>query len=122
MKMFFSVIGSAISGIAVRSGLVMVGESLLAGTAAVASSTLLTSTSVGTALLGPTGVAIGFGVGIVISVGTLLHHYLSKSKRYVTGLEQTKIEGFLIYQSHCYRTLHVIYYLILNKIERPNYE
>jgi len=92
MKMFFSVIGSAISGIAVRSGLVMVGQSLIAGTAAVASSTLLTSTSVGTALLGPTGVAIGFGVGIVISVGTLLHHYLSKSKRYVTGLEQTKID------------------------------
>ena len=42
--------------------------------------------------MGPTGVAIGFGVGIVISAGTLLYHYFSKSKRYITGLEQTKVE------------------------------
>ena len=90
LKMFASVIGSAISGIAVRSGLVMVGESLLAG--ATAAATLTNTTAIGTALMGPTGVAIGFGVGIVISAGTLLYHYFSKSKRYITGLEQTKIE------------------------------
>ena len=88
LKMFTSVIGSTISGIAVRSGLVMVGESLVSGVATAA--TLTNSAALGSALLGPTGIAIGFAVGISISVGTLLYHYLSKSKRYVNGLEQTK--------------------------------
>lgn len=89
-KMFASIIGSTISGIAVRSGLVMVGESLISGAATAAAIT--NSTAIGTALIGPTGMAIGFGVGVVLSVGTLLVHYLSKSKRYVNGLEQTKID------------------------------
>ena len=89
-KMFASIIGSTISGIAVRSGLVMVGESLISGAATAAAIT--NSTAIGTALIGPTGMAIGFGVGIVLSIGTLLVHYLSKSKRYVNGLEQTKID------------------------------
>ena len=87
-KMFASAIGSTISGIAVRSGLVIVGQSLASG--AVTFAAIADSTVLSTALLGPTGIAIGFAVGITISAGTLIYHYLSKSKRYINGLEQTK--------------------------------
>ena len=88
--MFTSVIGSTISGIAIRSGLTMLGESLISG--AITATAIADSTAVGTALMGPTGVAIGFGAGIVLSVGTMIYHYMNKSQRYVKGLEQTKID------------------------------
>ena len=89
-KMFTSVIGSTISGIAIRSGLTVLGESLISGT--ITATAIADSTALGTALMGPTGVAIGFGVGIVLSVGTMIYHYMNKSQRYVKGLEQTKID------------------------------
>ena len=93
--MVFSLVSSAISGIAVRTGLVLVGESLLAGTAAatgIATTTIAGSTTVGGALMGPVGIIIGVGVGLAISVVSFLIHYFSKTKRYVKGLEQTKID------------------------------
>ena len=95
LKMVFSLVGSAISGIAVRTGLVLVGQSLLAGTAAatgIASTTIAGSTTLGGVLMGPVGIVVGVGVGLVISVVSFLVHYFSKTKRYVNGLEQTKID------------------------------
>ena len=98
LKMFLSAVGSAVSGVAVRSGLVFVGNSLLAtaataAAAAAATGTITTTaTAIGTALTGPVGIAIGFGVGIAISAISMLVHYFSKSKRYITGLLQTKID------------------------------
>ena len=95
LKIVFSLVSSAISGIAVRTGLVLVGESLLAGTAAatgITSTTIVGSTTVGGLLMGPVGIAIGVGVGLVISVASLLNHYFSYTKRYVKGLEQAKID------------------------------
>ena len=95
LKMVFSLVGSAISGIAVRTGLVMVGQSLLVGTAAatgITTTTIAGSTTIGGVLMGPLGIAIGIGVGLTISVVSFLVHYFSKTKRYVKGLEQTKID------------------------------
>ena len=95
LKMVFSLVGSAISGIAVRTGLVMVGQSLLAGTAAatgITTTTIAGSTTIGGVLMGPLGIIIGVGVGVTISVVSFLVHYFSKTKRYVKGLEQTKID------------------------------
>lgn len=95
LKMVFSLVGSAISGITVRTGLVMVGQSLLAGTAAatgITTTTIAGSTTIGGVLMGPLGIIIGVGVGVTISVVSFLVHYFSKTKRYVKGLEQTKID------------------------------
>ena len=95
LKTVFSLVGSAISGIAVRTGLVLVGQSLLAGTAAatgLASTTIIGSTTLGGVLMGPVGIVVGVGVGLVISLVSFLVHYFSKTKRYVKGLEQTKID------------------------------
>ena len=95
LKMVFSLVGSAISGIAVRTGLVLVGQSLLAGTAAatgIASTTIVGSTTLGGVLMGPIGIVVGIGVGLTISLVSFLVHYFSKTKRYVKGLEQTKID------------------------------
>ena len=88
-KMLISLFTSTLSGIAVRTGLVLVAESLLAGAAAAGASAggvALSSTAAG-ALLGPVGIAIGFGVGIAISLTTFLVHWFSKNKRYKNGIE-----------------------------------
>ena len=89
VKMLISLFTSTISGIAVRSGLVLVGQSIIAGAAAGASAAAgaTFSSTVAGALLGPLGIAIGFGVGLSISLGTFLFHYFSKSKRYKNGIE-----------------------------------
>ena len=95
LKMVFSLVGSAISGIAVRTGLVLVGQSLLAGTAAatgIASTTIVGSTTLGGVLMGPIGIVVGIGVGLTISLVSFLVHFFSKTKRYVKGLEQFKID------------------------------
>ena len=42
--------------------------------------------------MGPVRIAEGVGVGLIISVVSFLIHYFSKAKRYVKGLEQTKID------------------------------
>ena len=90
MKMIISLFSSTISGVAVRTGLVLVGETMLYGAAAGASAAVGTtlSSSLAGALLGPLGIAIGFGVGIAISLGTFLIHWFSKSKRYKNGIEE----------------------------------
>ena len=92
MKMVISLFTSAISGIAVRSGLVLIGEAVIAGAAAgagAAGAGVATSAVAG-ALLGPAGILIGLGVGVAISVTTFLIHWFSKSKRYKNGLEESK--------------------------------
>ena len=92
LTLVLSIISSTLSGLAVRSGIVMVGESLIAGTLAAtgAASITIGGLSLGAFLTGPIGIAIGFGVGITISAISLAIHYFSKSKRYKTGLEQAK--------------------------------
>ena len=57
--------------------------------AAVAATSIAGGAEIGT-LMGPIGTGIGIGVGIAISVVTMLSYYFSKSKRYKSGLEQTK--------------------------------
>lgn len=90
MKMVISLFTSTLSGIAVRSGLVLVAQSVVAGAAAGATAAAGTSlgTTVAGALLGPLGIAIGLGVGIAISLTTFLIHWFSKSKRYKNGIEE----------------------------------
>jgi len=92
MKMVISLFTSAISGIAVRSGLVLIGEAVIAGAAASAGAAGagVATTAVAGALLGPAGVLIGLGVGVAISVTTFLVHWFSKSKRYKNGLEESR--------------------------------
>ena len=100
-KMLLSLLGSTISGIAVRTGLIFLGESLLAATAAgvgtgIASSTF-TSAAAG-AIIGPWGIALGVGIRLSISAGTLLVNYFSKEKRYKKGLQIFKEEIINIYE------------------------
>jgi len=91
MKMIISLFTSTVSGIAVRSGLVLIGEAVVAGAAAGAGAAGAGAASTfAMALLGSTGMLIGLGVGITISVGTFLYHWFNKSKRYKNGLEETK--------------------------------
>ena len=78
-KMIISLIGSTISGVLIRIGLVFVGETVLAG-----------ATTIATALTGPLGIAIGTVVGIGISLTTFLYHIFKKSKRYQNGLKDFK--------------------------------
>ena len=85
-KMVFSLFTSTISGIAVRSGLVLVAESIISGASAAAGATF--SSSLAMALLGPLGAIIGFGVGFAISLTTFIVHWASKTKRYKTGIEE----------------------------------
>jgi len=92
MKMVISLFTSAISGIAIRSGLVLIGEAVVAGAAASAGAAGagVASSAIAGALLGPAGVLIGLGVGVAISVTTFLVHWFSKSKRYKSGLEESR--------------------------------
>ena len=91
LKMLISVIASTISGVAIRTGLAFLGETLLTGAAAGAAagagitSTVAASGLTG-ALGGPVGIAVGVGVGLSISLVTLLVHIFSKEKRYENGL------------------------------------
>ena len=91
-KMVISLFTSAISGLAIRSGLVLIGEAVIAGAAAGAGAAGagVVSTTIAGALLGPAGILIGLGVGVAISVTTFLVHWFSKSKRYKSGLEESK--------------------------------
>ena len=93
-KMIISLFTSTISGVAVSAGLYALGDSAMVAAATTAGGVGITSSiinsSVATAIMGPWGIAIGFGVGITISVGTLLYHYFSRSERYKKGLEQFK--------------------------------
>ena len=84
-KFFFSIVASVFSGVAIRSGVMMASEYI----AAVAATSIAGGAEIGT-LMGPIGTGIGIGVGIAISVVTMLSYYFSKSKRYKSGLEQTK--------------------------------
>ena len=90
-KMIISLIASTISGIAIRTGLAMIGESILAGAAAGAASTTIGAAAAG-AVAGPVGIAIGVGVGLTISLATLLVHVFSKEKRYEKGLKDFRIK------------------------------
>jgi GTPase Era involved in 16S rRNA processing len=91
IKMVISLFTSAVSGLAVRGGLVLFGQTVIAGAAAGATAAGATfSTAVAGALLGPAGIAIGFGVGVAISLGTFLVHWFSKTKRYKNGIEDSK--------------------------------
>ena len=83
LKMITSLVTSTISGIAIRSGLTLLGEQLLTYTAG-------SYLGLGTALMGPLGIIIGIGVGLSISVATFLKHWFSKSKRYKNGIEESK--------------------------------
>ena len=91
-KMIISIFSSVVSGIAVRAGLIFIGEAALTGATAGVLGGVATSSTIGGALMGPVGIAIGFGVGLTISVGTALIHYFSKTKRYKKGVEQFKTE------------------------------
>lgn len=91
-KMIISIFSSVVSGIAVRAGLIFIGEAALTGATAGVLGGVATSSTIGGALMGPVGIAIGFGVGLTISVGTALIHYFSKTKRYKKGVEQFKNE------------------------------
>ena len=88
-KMVFSFIGSVFSGIAVRTGLVLFGQSLLAGATVIAGQAPITA-AIGGFLMGPVGIGVGFVVGIGISLTTLLVHWFKKDKRYKKGLEEMK--------------------------------
>lgn len=92
MKMIISLFTSTISGIAIRSGLVIIGETIIAGAASGAGATGagILSTTFASSLLGPVGILIGLGVGVAISLTTFFIHWFSKSKRYINGLEETK--------------------------------
>ena len=88
-KMIVSLIASTITGIAIRTGLAIVGESILAGAAAGAASTTIGTAAAG-AVAGPVGIAVGVGVGLTISLTTFLVHVFSKEKRYEKGLKDFK--------------------------------
>ena len=91
IKMSFSFITSAISNIVVRSGLILFGQSIIGGVAAGVSALGSTfSSALAGALLGPGGIAIGAGVGLIISVGTFIFHWFRKSKRYKDGIEESR--------------------------------
>lgn len=89
-KMVISIFTSVITGVAVRTGLVYLGGTILAGTSVGILGGITTTSSLAGAFLGPVGIAIGFGVGITISLGTALFHYFNKSGRYKKGLEEFK--------------------------------
>ena len=109
IKMIISLFTSTISGLAVRSGLVTIANSMTAaaagaaagaagaaagaaGAAGAAAGGAASSGMTLGSIAGPWGIAIGFGVGISICLGSFLYYYLSKSNRYKTGLEAFKIE------------------------------
>ena len=112
-KMIISAAVSTISGVAIRTGLTMVGEAILAG----GLGSTIASTSLGSAaamvITGPVGIAIGFGVGLTISISTLFYNLLKKEKRYKKGLEKFKedieklfkeaekncVEDFILYKN-----------------------
>jgi hypothetical protein len=86
VTMLSSFIISLLSGIGLRAGLTIVGESLLAG----AATTTTIGSSIAGSLLGPLGTIIGFGVGISISMFSLISYFVKKEKRYIKGLQKFK--------------------------------
>ena len=87
VKMVLSLIASTITGIGVRTGLVFIGQYVLAGAAAGAATSTLGLAAAG-AIVGPVGIAVGVGIGLAISATTFLVHLFSKEKRYKKGLEE----------------------------------
>ena len=71
MKMVISLFTSAISGLAIRSCLVLIGEAVIAGAGVV-------SSTIAGALLGPPRIPIGLGVAIPVT--TFFVHWFIKSK------------------------------------------
>ena len=86
VTMLSSFIISLLSGIGLRVGLTMVGESLLAG----AATTTTIGASIAGSLIGPLGTIIGFGVGTSISMFSLISYFVKKEKRYLKGLQKFK--------------------------------
>lgn len=84
MKMIISLFTSTISGIAIRSGLIIIGETIIAGAGAGAAAgagaegASILSTTFSSSLLGPAGILIGLGVGVAISLTTFFIHWFSK--------------------------------------------
>ena len=74
-KMFIGIISGSIAGAAASLGF----GALSAGAAA-------------GAFGGPVGIAIGFTVGLAITFGTLISHFVSKSKKYKEGVEKFEKE------------------------------
>ena len=108
VTMLSSFIISLISGIGLRVGLTMVGESILAG----AATTTTIGASIAGSLVGPLGTIIGFGVGISISIFSLISYLVKKEKRYLKGLQKfkedikilfEKSEKILLYNFNLYR-------------------
>ena len=74
-KMFIGIISGSITGAAASLGFGALSASTAAG-----------------AFGGPVGIAIGFTVGLAITFGTLITHFVRKSKKYKEGLEKFEKE------------------------------
>ena len=94
VTMLSSFIISLISGIGLRVGLTMVGESILAG----AATTTTIGASIAGSLVGPIGTIIGFGVGISISIFSLISYLVKKEKRYLKGLQKFKEDINILFE------------------------
>ena len=94
VTMLSSFIISLISGIGLRVGLTMFGESILAG----AATTTTIGASIAGSLVGPIGTIIGFGVGISISIFSLISYLVKKEKRYLKGLQKFKEDINILFE------------------------
>ena len=74
-KMFIGIVSGSITGAAASLGFGALSASTAAG-----------------AFGGPVGIAIGFTVGLAITFGTLISHFVSKGKKYKEGVEQFEKE------------------------------
>ena len=93
-KMIISLFISTSTGVAARKGLTFVGKAIITSVAATSAvrgalSGIITTTTA-SAIAGPVGISIGFGVGFIISLGTLLVHYLRGSVLFCLKLESNR--------------------------------
>ena len=125
-KMVSSFISSILSGFFVRTGLIYIGESILA--------TSITSSSISTIIAGGLvtgfGTGIGVGVGLVIPIITFLYNYFSKERRYKEGLEKYKkdiekifeeskqncLNDFNLYRSYISNNIYIKIQIMVKKI------